>query len=231
MEHSFNVEIAKIVGVNAATIFRHIEYWIAHNRANNANFYDGDYWTFNSKKAFVELFPYLTERQVDYAVKNLIDKGLLKTGNYNKSPYDRTLWYAITKAGYSILQNCEMKETNLSNENNEFVEPIPDNYTNNYTDDNIGESKGNDIALKEFLDRYPSVQVDIYSTGQLSLIDFAELTKRFDESEYLRLNCNSLQWIVRNRNAIMSGKYKDREAAPNQQPHKPVVDGSLYKII
>ena len=130
MEHSFNVNIATKYGVNSAILLNNIYFWIEKNKANETNFYDGYYWTYNSKKAFSELFPYLTSRQVDYALEKLIDDGVLLTGNYNKNPYDRTLWYAITKKGYSILQNCEMKTTNLLNENDNIVEPIPDINTN-----------------------------------------------------------------------------------------------------
>lgn len=118
-------------------------------------------------------------------------------------------------------------------QNNPEITPNVNNNVDVYVDvdDNGGtetsESDCTDTALKEFLARYPSVQVDTYGTGQLSLIDFAELLKRFDESEYLRNNCNSLKWLVKNRSSVMSGKYKDRE----QPQHKPVVDGSLYKIV
>ena len=131
MEHHFNVEIAKEYGINQAIILNNLYYWISKNRANNKHFYDGNYWTYNSKKAFSELFPYLTERQIDYSLKKLIDDGLVIKGNYNKIAYDRTLWYAITKKGYSILQNCKMEDTNMLNGIYENVEPIPYNKPNN----------------------------------------------------------------------------------------------------
>lgn len=130
MEHSFDVDIAIKLGIQPAIIFKNLYYWIKKNKANNKHFYDGNYWTYNSKKAFSELFPYMTERQIDYAIKKLIDAELVITGNYNKVAYDRTLWYAITKKGYSILQNCEMEETNLLNGDNENVEPIPNKKPN-----------------------------------------------------------------------------------------------------
>lgn len=146
MQHSFEVHIAEKYGVHSAIILNNLHFWIAKNKANNKNYFDGNYWTYNSKKAFSELFPYMTERQIEYALKKLIDDGLVITGNYNKLAYDRTLWYAITKKGYSILQNCEtipqnceMEETKLLNGENEIVEPIPDNKpvikTNNKTTD------------------------------------------------------------------------------------------------
>lgn len=125
MQHSFDIRIAKEYGVNAAVLLNNIYFWIEKNKANNTNFFDGNYWTYNSKKAFAELFPYLNERQIDYALKKLIEGGILITGNYNKMAYDRTLWYAITKKGYCILQNCEMETTKLGNGNNNDVQPIP----------------------------------------------------------------------------------------------------------
>lgn len=125
MEHSFDIDIAKRYGIPAAVLLKNIHFWIEKNRANEQNFYDGYYWTYNSKKAFAELFPYMTSRQIDYALQKLIDDGLIITGNYNKVAYDRTLWYAITKLGYSILQNCEMETTKMLNGNAENVQPIP----------------------------------------------------------------------------------------------------------
>lgn len=125
MEHSFDIEIARLYGIPAAVLLKNIQFWIEKNKANEKNFFDGFYWTYNSKKAFSDLFPYLTARQIDYALQKLIDDGLVVTGNYNKMAYDRTLWYAITKKGYSILQNCEMDSPKLENGNTENGEPIP----------------------------------------------------------------------------------------------------------
>ena len=125
MEHSFDIDIAKRYGIQPAILLKNIYFWIEKNRANDKNFYDGYYWTYNSKKAFAELFPYMTARQIEYALQKLIEDDLIITGNYNKVAYDRTLWYAITKKGYSILQNCEMEETKKGNAIPENVKPIP----------------------------------------------------------------------------------------------------------
>ena len=122
MIHSFNINIATKYGVHSAIILDNLNYWITKNQANEQHFYDGHYWTYNSKKAFAELFPYMTERQIDYALKKLIDDGIIITGKYNTNKYNQTLWYAITNFGYSILQNCEMEQTKLSNQNDKIVE-------------------------------------------------------------------------------------------------------------
>ena len=126
MNHSFDVDVARKYGVHSAILLQNIVFWCQKNKANGMHEYDGNYWTYNSKKAFAELFPYMTARQIEYALKRLIDDGIIVTGNYNANAYDRTLWYAVTKKGYSISQNCGMDETNFANGNAENVEPIPD---------------------------------------------------------------------------------------------------------
>lgn len=108
MQHHFNTDIAKKFDIITAILLDNFYYWIEKNRLNERNFKDGRYWTYNTKKAIAEWFPYLNERQLDYALKKMVEQGLLIKGNYNESKYDRTLWYAITDFGYSILQNCKM---------------------------------------------------------------------------------------------------------------------------
>ena len=141
MEHNFNVEVAEKLGVIPAVILNNIYFWIKFNEANEKHFHDGCYWTFNSKKSFKELFPYLTERQISYSLQKLIDSGYIKTANYNELKYDRTLWYALTENGYSILQNCQMESTNLSNRLDTIVQPIPDIKPNNKPDINTNKKK------------------------------------------------------------------------------------------
>ena len=141
MQHSFDIEIAEKYGVSEAILLQHLWFWIEKNKANEVNFYDGTYWTYNSAKAFVKLFPYMTQRQIQNALKRLKEKGIIKTGNYNKSSYDRTLWYAFTELGKSIMQKCKMENTNLSNGLHKNVTPIPDINTDNNTNINNKEER------------------------------------------------------------------------------------------
>ena len=99
MLHYFDVAMAQEFGVNAAVIFANICYWIEKNRANGRHCYDGRYWTYNSLKAFGEMFPYLSERQIRFALQKLVSDGLIITGCYNREKYDRTAWYALTPKG------------------------------------------------------------------------------------------------------------------------------------
>lgn len=95
MTYKFDVELAKIYGVEEAIMLDNFLYWIRKNEANDKHFHDGKYWTYNTNKALVELFPFWTKRQIERILKSLIEKGAIVTGNYNSSAYDRTIWYAI----------------------------------------------------------------------------------------------------------------------------------------
>lgn len=124
--HYFDVKIATDYGVNCAVVLQNILHWLKKNEANGKHFHDGSYWTYNSTKAFSELFPYLTQKQIETALKKLRDDGIIKTGNYNEMKYDRTLWYALTQKGECILLGKEMDTPPNGNGSNPEGEPIPD---------------------------------------------------------------------------------------------------------
>lgn len=115
MTHNFDTEIATEYGINEAILLNNIYYWVEYNKANEKNFHDGYYWTYSSAKAFSELFPYMSLKQVTYALKKLKKEKLIITGNYNQSTYDRTTWYALTEKGYSICTKGVMHLTKGSN--------------------------------------------------------------------------------------------------------------------
>ena len=124
--HSFSVELATKLGVEKAIILQHLWFWHQKNKANEQNYHDGSYWTYNTAKAFSEMFPYIKEKKMYSILKSLEDDGFIKTGNYNKVKFDRTKWYALTEKGISIFQNKEMDLQETENPIPEPDEPIPD---------------------------------------------------------------------------------------------------------
>lgn len=142
-EYSFSVELAKKYGVPEAVILKNLLFWIEKNKANERHFHDGYYWTYNSIKAFTELFPFWTEKQIRGILDRLIKKEVIKTGNYNEKAYDRTLWYTITDE--SIMGKCICPEGQMefTNKANEFAlegEPIPYINTDKKPDDKLKET-------------------------------------------------------------------------------------------
>ena len=95
--HSFCVDDATKYGVHEAILLYNLRYWIAKNKAKKKNFHDGRTWTYNSHRAFAKLFPYLSESQIQRALANLVTKGAILKGNYNRVRYDRTTWYAVVE--------------------------------------------------------------------------------------------------------------------------------------
>ena len=112
--HMFNTQVAKRLGIVEAVLLHNIQFWIDKNRVNEKHFYKGRYWTYNSAKAFSELFEYLSDRQISRALKQLVDDGWLIKDNFNSNPFDRTNWYALTDKYYSefmgqngVTNSCE----------------------------------------------------------------------------------------------------------------------------
>ena len=141
MQHHFDVEIAEKYGILEAVILNNMLFWIKHNEANQTNYYDGHYWTYNSTKAFAEIFPYASEKQIRKALSNLIDDGILITGNYNKLSFDRTKWYAITEKGKSIFPRGQMEITKKANGTAQEGNTIPNKNTNIISDNDKKERK------------------------------------------------------------------------------------------
>ena len=175
----FDTEVAVEYGVDCAIMIKNLQYWIEKNKANDKNFYDGRYWTYNSSKALAKLFPFWNQRHIELVLKKLVDQGVLIRGNYNSSAYDRTLWYAFTdesrwiynkdethlqKTGNGNLENCE-SYISTKELTKELPNILPDNSTPNKTtssfitpntnsDDEIimfGEFKNVKLTKKEFI--------------------------------------------------------------------------------
>lgn len=162
--HSFNVDLATKIGFQRAIILQHIYFWVQKNRANDKNKHEEKYWTYNSLAAFQEIFPYLSKDQISYALKKLVDEGYIIEGNYNKTQFDRTKWYALTNKGEktfnkdfadSISENPKsIKENTKSISNN--PQPIPDIEPDNkpYYNYIMSEVKRSDVPteMMEYFD-------------------------------------------------------------------------------
>lgn len=100
----FDVEVATKYGTNVSILLGNINYWIQKNKENGKHFHDGRYWTYNTVAAFHSLMPFMSENVINTALAKAEAKGLLVTGNYNKLPFDRTKWYALTEKGERLFQ-------------------------------------------------------------------------------------------------------------------------------
>lgn len=156
--HSFKIELAsmilpdgKMVGTDNAIFLQDIAYWCDYNKSSGTNFYDGRYWTYSTMDSICKRHPYWTKSQVRRIIDKCKEYGFLLVGNYNKSSYDRTIWYSVSDKileilGSSNLENanaeiskwkCEDKliENDISSNGIENINrPIPNNKKDNNTD-------------------------------------------------------------------------------------------------
>lgn len=180
MTHQFDTDIAKSIGVDAAIIYQNIQYWCAKNEANGKNIHDGKSWTYNSKQAFLELFPYLSERKIKTALDTLKTHGLIEVRNdLNENKMDHTNWYhAVSKVAeiwrpidqYETTQSIGTKRTNASDENVPLYTRVSTTPNNKQTDSKhlpltpkssvliIPESSINQTLVQSFIDHRKEIK-------------------------------------------------------------------------
>jgi len=110
MEHSFNIYLAQEIGVPQSIFLKNIHFWIDKNKANGSNKHEDKTWTFNSVKAFCQLFPYFSEKQIRTITEKVESAGFVEVGCFNKINYDKTKWYTLTQKYYDLYAECLNKE-------------------------------------------------------------------------------------------------------------------------
>lgn len=74
-------------------------------------------------------------------------------------------------------------------------------------------------GLKEFLAAYPNIKNDVPSIGfELEGIDWQAVSEAFKVSEWLK-TVDSLYWIIRNLEKILSGKYRTFKGSRDKTQH------------
>ena len=119
---SFSNVDAQKYGVDGAVMLYHVRYWVAKNEANENNLHEGQYWTYNSSKAFAILFPFYTARKIGRILAKLEEDGAIVSGNFNGNLYDRTKWFTLA---IPITENSTYHLSNMVNGCTQYVEPIP----------------------------------------------------------------------------------------------------------
>lgn len=85
--------VAAVYGLEEAIFLDAILFWYRTNRANNVNFRDGRWWTYNSIKALETVFPWWSAKQVRRIAASCREQGALIVGEFNQDRRDRSLWY------------------------------------------------------------------------------------------------------------------------------------------
>lgn len=131
MIYYFDSDVAMEVGVNGAIILQNIAFWVKKNEANEMNFHDGKYWTYNTVKAFCRLFPFWTHNTIYKLLKDLETGGYIETGNFNQEGTNRTKWYTLTERGHDIIGKSISEKSKMDFGKNENAFSRKQKTTNN----------------------------------------------------------------------------------------------------
>jgi hypothetical protein len=117
------VALAECFGPLESIFLSNICWWVETNRKNQKHYYEGRYWTYGSAEAFRKIFTYLSPQQIRRIIDTLREKKALLTGNFNRSGYDRTLWYTVSD---EVMALYDPKNIKKDDQENPPPEPVPD---------------------------------------------------------------------------------------------------------
>lgn len=183
-----------------AIILQQIHYWL--QRSNNIE--EGHRWVFNSVKNWQKQFPWLTEKTVQRYLRNLCEMGLLITGNFNKANFDRTKWYrinydALDKLTQSIgTDSPNGKELTVPMERDSLSQPIPIDYTLDYTlNNNMSQSEKLDKTdyKKEFESLWEHYPKGKKQGKQLALRSYTRWRKSHKDNTFDRAKAQLKKYL------------------------------------
>jgi len=184
MIHLFDVEHALKYGVNESIMISNFQFWIHKNRSNRTNYHDGKTWTYNSVKAFKEIFPYWNNGQIRRCLESLVVQEVLLKGDYNKNRYERTLWYAFNDESIFLNQQIHLSKTaNGNDENSKCITDTKPNDKPNKIEFDFSEFGELEHLVKKWLDYKKSIKQSYKS--QQSLNSFVKRLKELSGDNIL----------------------------------------------
>ena len=196
--YHFDSDVAKATGnVSDAIVLENIRFWTLKNKSNGRNFHDGRYFTYNTMEAWSQLYGFWTARQIRTILERLEKNGWIVTGVYNKEPFDRTKWYALSDKALSafgdydinairkqydaIAEKVNLEPTDVSVENRQMCQTntiyIPYNKPDNKT---IIGADNSCLAKEE------KPKGKRRKAGDLSDEQILEITNQISENEEVR---------------------------------------------
>ncbi len=127
LTHAFSVEFAEKYGIECAIIIHHMQFWIEQNQALGRNFHDGRTWMYQTQKEIAACYPYWSEDTIYRLMKKLVEQEVLIKGNYNKTKFDQTCWYAFKNEEiFTVPRKRGNEATTPQNPVQPTAVPIPD---------------------------------------------------------------------------------------------------------
>ena len=120
--HSFNVNVAKKVGVNKAILLQYIEFWVDKNKANKVLIYEGKAWVYHTASGFEEIFSYMKANTIAKYLVELEKEGYLHSSQNiekGKNRNNRVKYYTLGDAYFSITEQEAKNQNECAKNQNE----------------------------------------------------------------------------------------------------------------
>lgn len=186
LSHSFSVELAEKYGIECAILISHFQFWIEQNQAMGRNYHDGRTWMYQTQKEIAAIYPYWSEDTVQRTIKKLEEHKIIIKGNYNKSSFDRTVWYAFeNEEMFTKPRNRGIEKSKSNDPNRGIAPPIPD--TNPDTKQSVVCAAEPPVAepppLKEIINSHKTIEKQHpdgskYSISQDDIISHGVISKK-----------------------------------------------------
>lgn len=189
---TFHPSLALALGINEAILLQKINLWL-NNKPKNS---EGVSWLYNSYKSWHEQLPFFSESTIKRAIKNLVDRGIVVKGNFNKNAYDRTCWYTINydkldeivdeivakQESTTLCQNDTIEDFNLEQGVNQ----------NDTTNTNVFTmNKNNEYCLEQ--EKVVEIDMELHKKVEEQFEEFYNLyPKKVDKSD-------TRKWFEKNK--------------------------------
>jgi len=167
MIFSFDSQVAQKYGVTEAILYEFFSRILVKNMVDDVNHEDGTFWTVASYTALSAVMPFYTERQIRYAMANMMKEGIIL--QLKKKHRNRTSWWGMPIEALKKLHVTEMSNgiapvvTKVSPKPKENVVPININSSLD-----INNNKQTDINI---INNNPPISPHVASIDLNALVD------------------------------------------------------------
>lgn len=96
--HSFDPAVAAKFGVDEAIVINHFTYFLNHHKANETNYFEGHYWTYDTADSLAQKMPYWSKNKIQKLLKRMEERHLLISGDFAPNRFQRPKYYRLGTA-------------------------------------------------------------------------------------------------------------------------------------
>jgi len=107
MRHSFNIQLAELIGVEKALILETLYHKVIND---DPAVFKGSAWVFFAVKDFAKPFTYLTNNRVRMLLYQLKDDGYILIEKLDGTKQFHTKWFALSEKSVELLGFPKLKK-------------------------------------------------------------------------------------------------------------------------